>query len=317
VQVAAVDNADPVANAELRVKSDVGEAAPLHHQSDGVRALSSIVVQRLAAPAAIVAIDEPEIHLHPRSQARLAHLLATGSGQRIVATHAASVLAAFDPTDVVGLCDGDIRQISATNARRDPKFFTQWWTDAAVEPLTSNVVALVEGPSDRVLLVQAARLLGYDLDQHGCSVVVAHGAPTFRPLLRLYGARGFGLNVVGMIDEDEAPIIGAALKCGHDEASLRAVRFEVSSPDLEGECVDGLGVERHADLLCKSGLYSEKQILRANDVDSTADLDPGSYAEWCRGRKVLHAAALAATMEKTDARKIASLVRLLKLIRQR
>lgn len=315
LQVADAESSDPGATTQLLLKNSDGEAAPLHHQSDGLRALSSIVVQRLATPAAITAVDEPEIHLHPRSQARLAHLLAMGEGQRIVATHAAPVLAAFDPTDVVSLTDGVARQISSARVAGDPKFFAQWWSDAAIEPLTSRIVVLVEGPSDRVLLTSVARLLGYDLDQHDCSIVVVHGAPSFKTALRLYGPEGFGLRTAGLVDEEETPIVAKALNCEDNEESLGHGLFVVSGPDLEGESVNGLGVERHASLLCQSGMFSEQEILGAHESASISDIGPTEYANWCRKRKVLHAAALAGTMEAADAEKVASLVRLVTLIK--
>lgn len=305
---------DPSTQAELRLRDHSGEAMPLHHQSDGLRALSTIVVQRLAMPAAILAIDEPEIHLHPRSQSRLGGLLAAGSGQRLVATHSSAVLAAFGPADVVALVTGGVRQLSARAVEEAPAFFAQWWDDAALEPLTASSIVLVEGPSDRILLKAVARLLGHDLDRIDSSVVVAHGATRFKTLLRLYGPKGFGLNLVGLIDLVEAPIIATAFATTSDAAALRLVGFEISAPDLEGEAVAGLGVERHAALLCASGLYRERQILGTFKVDSTSEIDAEAYAAWCGNEKILHAVALAKTMNPVDAERLGSLVRLLELI---
>ncbi|QXC61597.1 AAA family ATPase [Aquihabitans sp. G128] len=305
---------NPSSQAELRLRDHAGEPAPLHHQSDGLRALSTIVVQRLAQPAAILAIDEPEIHLHPRGQARLGGLLASGTGQRLVATHSSAVLSSFHPADVVALVDDGIRQLPPEAVAAAPAFFAQWWDDAALEPLTAKSVVLVEGPSDRVLLRSVARLLGHDLDRVDSSVVVAGGATSFKTLLRLYGPRGFDLDLFGLVDREEANIVATAFGVSNDDEALLSVGFQVSDPDLEGEAVSGLGVARHAELLCASGLYDERQILGTFKVDSVAEIEADAYTEWCRLKKVVHAVALERTMVLNDAERLASLVSLVALI---
>ncbi len=314
IQVSTATDDDPIGQAQVLLNDHTGEPQPLHRQSDGLRALSTIVVQRLATPAAILGVDEPEIHLHPRSQARLGKLLATGAGQRIVATHASAVLSAFEPVDVVALVGASVRQLRPMKVAANPKFFARWWDDAALEPLTSRTVALVEGPSDRVLLRRVATLLNHDLDRLDCSVVLAHGAPGFAPLIKLYGAEGFELDVLGLVDADQVAKVAKELDVEADAAALRAAGWEVSDPDLEGECVAGLGVQRHCELIVRSGYYNEPQILGSLHAATVDDIDPLGFAEWCRHDKVLHAVALASAMETADARAIASLVSLLDTI---
>ena len=298
-----------LSHGEVHIGSTEGPIAPLHQQSDGLRSLATIVVQRLARSAPLLAVDEPEIHLHPRSQARVARLLASGPGQRLVATHSAAVVAAFPPSDLVVLAPQGVRQLPAGRIQGDPNFFAQWWTDATVEPLTARRVVLVEGPSDRILLARVGVLLERDLDHLDTSVVVVNGATSFKTLLKLFGTEGFGLNVGGLVDEAEIPIVATAL--GVAAPQLEAAGFLVSRPDLEAECVDGLGVERHVALLEASGLYSARTILGRFHVDDANEIDPGSYAEWCRDDKLRVAAALAKVMTPADAARITSLVAVL------
>lgn len=60
--------ADVLGNVSMFVKKD-GAHVPLTEQSDGVRQLTSMTLFDLAEGAAnIVAIDEPELHLHPRAR---------------------------------------------------------------------------------------------------------------------------------------------------------------------------------------------------------------------------------------------------------
>ena len=153
----------------------------LPEQSDGIRALTTIALHRLARRSArIVAVDEPELHLHPRSQARVGALLAAGPGQAAIATHAPPLLAAFSPSDVVAFGpDGTTRQVDPTRFDADWRFRQHFWLDSALEPLTARALAVVEGVSDRIMLHAVARALGLDLDQAGVCAVVVHGASNF------------------------------------------------------------------------------------------------------------------------------------------
>lgn len=56
---------------------------PLSEQSDGMNALAAMAFYDLSSTASnIVAIDEPETHLHPAAQRALADLLASGKTRR-------------------------------------------------------------------------------------------------------------------------------------------------------------------------------------------------------------------------------------------
>ena len=302
---------DPRDQADLHLRQPEGASTPLHRQSDGLRAMTTIVVQRLARTAQVLGIDEPEIHLHPRSQARIGQLLAAGSGQRIVATHSPPVLAAFPPTDAVALLPDGYRQLEVERVTEQPRLFAQWWTDNALEPLTARTVLLVEGPSDRLLVRSAATRLGTDLDHLGCAVVVAHGAAGFHPLLKLFGPRGFGLHIFGLVDAAELPIAAAALGVDPDETKLQAARFEVSHEDLEDECVRALGVPRHLELLVASGLFDRTPTVRQFGVTDSKDIDAARYLAWCRAKKLEVAAALASELEPGDVTRIESVVRII------
>ncbi len=193
VRVTSAINDDPREYADLHLRQG-GQSKPLHKQSDGSRAMSTVVVQQLAKAASLLAIDEPEIHLHPRSRARMGHLLAAASGQRLVATHSPWVLSAFSPSDAVALLPTGARQLPKAAINREPAFYAHWWTDHSIEPLTSRVTILVEGPSDQLILRRVATLLDMDLDHHGCSVVVARRSrvQTSDQALWHYGVRPQG-----------------------------------------------------------------------------------------------------------------------------
>lgn len=313
VRLTASADDDPTTEADLHFRHTDRASTPLHRQSDGLRALTTIVVQRLATSSPVLAVDEPEIHLHPRSQARVGSLLAAPDGQRVIATHSPAVLTSFDPRDAVALLPDRARQLSHAARRDEHRFFARWWTSDALEPLTARTCVLVEGPSDRVLLLAVSRAMGLDLDRAGCAVVVAHGVQTFKPLIRLFGSAGFDVPLAGLVDLAEVPIVAGALQVEPDQAALAAARFQTCRDDLEEECVRALGVERHFELATSSGLWDHREVLQRFDVTTPGDLPALGYIDWCRTGKIETALALASALTEDDALALTSLTRLVEI----
>ena len=284
---------DPLSDVDVRlVPVDGGEGASLLEQSDGLRSLSVMSLQMLVrGGAAITAVDEPEVHLHPRSQARVARLLASKPGQRVIATHAPAVVRAFKPSEVLALTGAGARQLSAGAIESDLKFFSQWWVEATLEPLTARGVILVEGISDETLLRTIAQLKEVDLDREGLSVVSLGGANNFTNAYRLFGRDGFGIPVAALVDEAEAGQPAEAL--GIDRADLERSGVFVATPDLEGEYCAALGASRTLDALTRSGLFTEAQILAATKGSDIRDIPEDDVWQFCRSKKRKTMAAIA------------------------
>lgn len=304
------DAVDPLGDVDVHLQDPDGQQRTLRRQSDGVRAMSTVAVQLLTRGAAsIIAVDEPEIHLHPRAQAQLARRLNGAAGQRIIATHAPAVLERFSPLDVVAFApSGTPRQLPRDPFADDPKLSGHWWTSATLEPLTSRAAILVEGIADRMLIEGVAAVTGHDLDRLGISVVAVGGAGNFSPSIRLFGPEGFRVPLAGLVDEAEAGIVAKAL--GVANSALAASRFQLATPDLEGLCVACLGVSRHAGLLVASGLYTESYILLQCGSSDIAGISSADYQAWCgrKSNKVRVAVALAEAMSEQDARNLVPLL---------
>lgn len=89
---------DMLDGVQLQVLKD-GKPHLVTDQSDGMRAMYAVAMYDLISGAAnMVAIDEPEIHLHPTSQRSLASLLKNGRNQKILATHSPDIVGAFPPS---------------------------------------------------------------------------------------------------------------------------------------------------------------------------------------------------------------------------
>ncbi len=290
---------DLLGDVDVQLERD-GRRAPLSAQSDGLRSLSVVAVQLLARRSArILAIDEPEIHLHPRAQANLGRLLASAPGQRLVATHAPSVLARFKPSHAVALTSDGARQLSSGAFAGDPKKHQHWWVETALEPLTAGRIVLVEGISDRILVCAVADRLGLELDRHNVLVVALNGAGNFRNAIHLFGPSGFGIRLLGLVDQNEQSIPADAL--GVDVTDLAKHGVFTCHADLEEECVTSLGVPDTIELLVRSGLFKQAGILSAVGATSVAVVSPTDLAAFLRKNKVEAAAAIAEGIDAIQA----------------
>lgn len=300
---------NPLDDVDVRLASSSGQHISLLDQSDGLRSLSIISLQLLVrSEATITAVDEPEVHLHPRSQARLGRLLASKQGQRVVASHAPALVRNFPPSDVVAFTSVGVRQLSAGQIESDKKFFSQWWVEATLEALTSNSVLLVEGASDAIVVRRAAELSSIDLDHKGVCVVVLGGANNFSNAYRLLGPKGFGVPIFSLVDELEATIPAKAL--GVAEIDLEASNVFTCQTDLEDVYVKALGAASVADSLLRSGLFKDNRLRQSHGVTSLSSATEDQLLDLCRNEKVQAAIAISETLTLSDLPNLGPVARL-------
>jgi hypothetical protein len=117
------------------------------------------------------------------------------------------------------------------------------------------VVIAVEGISDKAVLETLARRLGRDLATEGVSVVPIGGAHAIH---RFVATLGSEVAVRGLCDEREAHLFHRVL----DDVF-------VCSPDLEGELIRALGVERVLEIVDDSFRTMQLQPFhRGRPVDA-------------------------------------------------
>jgi putative ATP-dependent endonuclease of OLD family len=306
------DETDPLADVDVKFAHG-GTARSLRDQSDGMRAMSTVAIQLLAKQAGnIVGVDEPEIHLHPRAQARVGALLRDKAAQSVIATHSPAVLTQYSPMHALAFVGGSCRQLPSEPFAGDPKAAEHWWTTPALEPLTCRGAILVEGVADRVIIESVAAAMSLDLDRLGVVVAAVNGAGGFKMSLRLFGSTGFGVPLVGLVDMKEAADVAGYLNI--PVIDLPAAGFVVCDPDLEAECVKGLGAAEHARLLCASGMITKSRICKANGVTALTNLVEGPYAEWCRSSKTEIAVALGSVLGAAEVTNLATLSSVVSLI---
>ena len=292
-----------------------GQTRNLTEQSDGMRALFAIALYDLVSESAnIVAIDEPEIHLHPTSQRSLARLLQRQGNQKIIATHSPDIVGAFEPDSIVTVKPGGVLvQPERGFLAGQERMQVHWWVRDKLEPLTARRVIGVEGASDRIILQKVAALTGRDLDRLGVSVIETDGAGDMNAVLALFGNTGFRIPLSLLIDADAVSF--TARKLGVPETDLAAHSVWVSDPDLEAEYIAALGADTVWEGLQQCGMYTSNEIGQCDGTRPAGIRTSADVAAFCRrkgsGYKVRAAMVVAGLLTAETARKVKSINMLL------
>lgn len=291
---------DPLSGVTVTVREG-DHNVPLAEQSDGIRAVSVLTLLSMSHKAArIVAVDEPETHLHPTAQRVVARSLRSGNSQAVLVTHSPTVVGEMSPMDIVTLrSDRHARQLAAGAPIADFGSTVRHWSYRLIEPLTARHVALVEGVSDRILLERVADLTGTDLNRTGVAVFDLEGSKLFPMAYKLFGPQGFDLHLIGLLDEDARE--DWAREIGIAGADLESAGYVVCDPDLEGAYIDAFGVEVVLSMLLASPSITERSLLDSCLVTAVTDIDRDALWDYCRTKKNKVAAALAVSAGMTEA----------------
>ncbi len=208
---------DMLAKTQIKLACRTGARLPITQHGAGTQSLSilflfeSFLQSRLAEAydehsEPILALEEPEAHLHPSAIRSLWDTLSNLPGQKIVATHSGDLLA------VVPL--KAIRRL----ARRNGQVFAYRIFDNTLDQRESDKVRyhirekrgalmfarcwlLVEGETDYTVLPELALLLGYDFNLCGVACV-EFSQCGLEPLIKV--ARDLGIEWHVLADGDDA-----------------------------------------------------------------------------------------------------------------
>lgn len=286
----------------------------ISEQSDGKRAIYAIALYDLISNGAnIVAIDEPEIHLHPSSQRSLARLLKNGRNQKIIATHSPDIVSAFDPELIVSIREGgEVIQPRSRILDNDQRATLRWWVRNKLEPLTARHVVAVEGAADRIILERVAELTGHDLDRLGVSVIEAEGAGDMKVVWKLFGENGFNVPLSLLIDRDA--VDRTANNIGVAQRNFSEHSIWISERDLEEEYVKALDESLLWTTMQRSGAFSRNELKNVKCSGENGTPTKDDIAAFLRSKskyKTQGAIMVAGMLDETVADKIKSIVDLL------
>ncbi len=260
---------DMLAKATVSINTTTGAKIPVGRHGEGTQSLAVLTLFNAYLRAwnkgdAIVALEEPEAHLHPSAVRALWQLIEKIPGQKIISTHSGDLLSEVPPQAVVRLARvaGElgawpVSGVDLTDSQT--RQFNFHIRHARGELLFAKGWLLGEGESEVTLLPEIARILGFNLERTGVRCV-----PFRQSDIGLYLtlADGLGIPWVTLTDSDQQgqstiQKVQAALN-GRSEKHMLHVLPE---DDLEQHlCVNGFG-DIYENLLTAQ---TRKQVTVAN-----------------------------------------------------
>ncbi len=227
---------DLLAKAQINISSSTGAPLPLTRHGAGTQSLAVIFLfeaflatmlaeqyDKLSQP--ILALEEPEAHLHPCATRSLWAALNAISGQKVIATHSGDLLAHVPLSAVRRFCTEKgltvVKSVAPGALTPDEEQKVNFHIQSARgELLFARCWLLGEGETEFWVFREAAEILEHDLDRCGVRFVNTRYSGV-EPLLKIANAFGIHWYFVGDGDKQGAD---DTAKCkahlaGRDEAN--------------------------------------------------------------------------------------------------
>lgn len=299
----------------LQITDELGVVREATEQSDGTKALIAFAVFNVLNPGGIIAIDEPETHLHPTARRNLIHVLKQQNRQLIIATHSGIIAGEFNPESITVTHSGltpTQTELGYFESEKDKKTLARWWISSKLELLTAKHIIAVEGQTDRMMVERVAELTGCHLERDGIEILEAGSGDEMPHVLKIFGKDGFNIRVSILIDQDAET--GIAKELGIDKQELPANSVFVSNRDLEDEYVSAIGSNTLWNALNKSSLFTPNMLKNCNVTNGAVGPNESELAEFCRQKNYKTKCALIAQqlLDKDSATRVTSVTEVLR-----
>jgi putative ATP-dependent endonuclease of OLD family len=217
-------------------------------------------------------VEEPEAHLHPHQQRKLAdYLINELPGQTLITSHSPQITARYSPDSIAHIINRGNGSYAASNGCSE--CISDTWDELGyrmsilpAEAFFSRVVLLVEGPSEQLFYTELAKANGIDLDFYNISILPVDGVQ-----FKVY---------VNVLNAMEIPWV---LRTDNDVSKITVQGVELRNLAGINRCLDLLGLQKHdhadvtttAQSLVQSGDWQNisNQINPHNTFLSKVDLE--------------------------------------------
>lgn len=212
--------------AEINLLTDSNAKIPIRSHGEGTQSLSVLLlfsaylktrlkadIDKLAEP--IIAIEEPEAHLHPSSVRSLWELINDLPGQKIIATHSGDIISEVPVEKLRRLNkmadNSECKAISSSLlSSEELRKFNHHVRRNRGELLFAKLWLLVEGETDVSVLVECAEILGINLHRHGIRLVECSQAGGPGIFIKVADALGIRWHLVADNDDGGQKYIDSA-----------------------------------------------------------------------------------------------------------
>jgi len=223
--------------AEVNLLTDANAKIPVSNHGEGTQSLSVLLLfsaylknrlqqdyDRLAEP--IIAIEEPEAHLHPGAIRSVWSIINDLPGQKIIVTHSGDILSEVPVRSIRRLATVSGHSVCNFISERaleaeEVRKFNHHVRRNRGELLFARTWLLVEGETDVSVFVECAEILGINLHQRGIRVV-EYSQVDLKIFVKAADALGIQWHVVADNDDAGLKYIDAAkaLLNGRNEGDL-------------------------------------------------------------------------------------------------
>ncbi|HMV47439.1 MAG TPA: DUF2813 domain-containing protein [Blastocatellia bacterium] len=292
-----------LAKTQVNLGTGTGAKMPVVRHGEGTQSLAVLMLFRAFLEAVpqglpIIALEEPEAHLHPSAVRTLWHLIEGIPGQKIISTHSGDLLAEAPSETVVRLHrkNGNVssrRLAQAGLEERQLRQFNFHIRHARGELLFARCWILGEGETEVTLIPELARILGKDLERVGVRCI-AYRQSDIELYLKV--ADCFDINWVAICDNDQQGVKDQNKAKGFLNGRIESdTLFVMPEPDIE----------QH---LCAAGFGPIYESFLSSQTRANVTVSGGDPMYWAQVTKAVHrhkTAAIPLILDKIRAGDIA------------
>ncbi|MGE3424947.1 MAG: ATP-dependent endonuclease [Dehalococcoidia bacterium] len=247
---------DMLSKAQVHLGTTTGAKVPVGRHGEGTQSLAVLMLfaafldLNAAGPgknrAPVVALEEPEAHLHPSAVRTLWKTIEGVPGQKLISTHSGDLLSQVPVTAIRRLARGSngveaFRLRSGTLDPKDQRMFDFHIRHARGELLFARCWLLGEGETEVTLFQEIARHLGIDLERAGVRCVSYRLGASIELFLKV--AKDLGIRWCALTDNDQQGQKDQQhVKAYTPPAELPAVLHAMPESDIESHlCSSGFG----------------------------------------------------------------------------